>query len=489
MMRRRDVLALGAAGAATMILNKLAPDTLAQDRTAVPALATAPKRPNLLLIFSDQQHWRAAGFEDSFFSTPNLDRVAREGTVFANTFCTTPQCSPSRSSMLTGLYPHKTGVWGNVGNSGGEPLKMPTIGAMLRKAGYTTGYFGKWHLGADEVGIAGWDATDITGQSGEEGLSDPRTTREGIEYLKARAKQPQKPFALVLSYNNPHNIYRYKPETAGNDALQHILPESWRKETFEDKPSPQKQFMTDDQGKLLWDKNEAQWEGYRRWYRDKVAEYDAEVGKVLGLLDELKLTDNTVVFLTSDHGDMDACHKLIFKGPFMYEQMVHVPLIVRVPKSFGGGTPQRVAELVTLADLTPTMLSYAGATGSLPECDGRSLQPWLEPPGYRKGSLPPARDYIISEYYSKQRWVNPIRMIRTQRYKYNLYARYGEELYDLTDDPHELKNLAGDPAHAGAQRELRAILDGWMMAQQDPFPTLRPTDRQGQASSGDDANR
>ncbi|MHC4569830.1 MAG: sulfatase-like hydrolase/transferase, partial [Planctomycetota bacterium] len=103
-------------------------------------------RPNILLIFSDQQHWRAMGFLDSFFDTPHLDALAGESVVFENSFCTTPQCSPSRSSLLTGFYPSKTEVIGNVGAAGGKQLAQETIGSELQSAGYRTGYFGKWHL-------------------------------------------------------------------------------------------------------------------------------------------------------------------------------------------------------------------------------------------------------------------------------------------------------------------------------------------------------
>ena len=116
------------------------------------ALATGPiqnvladnaeTRPNILLIFSDQQHWHAMGFLDSFFDTPHLNALARESIVFENSFCTTPQCSPSRSSLLTGFYPTKTGVMGNVGAAGGKRLVQETIASELKSSGYRTGYFG-----------------------------------------------------------------------------------------------------------------------------------------------------------------------------------------------------------------------------------------------------------------------------------------------------------------------------------------------------------
>lgn len=125
--------------------------------SAAAAAAGAQRRPNVLLVLSDQQHWRAMGAMDRFFETPHLDALAAGATLFERSFCTTPQCSPSRSSLLTGCYPSRTRVFGNIGALGGNPLAMPTLGAMLQEAGYYTGYFGKWHLGGEASGNAGWN--------------------------------------------------------------------------------------------------------------------------------------------------------------------------------------------------------------------------------------------------------------------------------------------------------------------------------------------
>ena len=116
----------------------------------LPNSATALKsggKLNILHLCSDQQHWQAQGRADSFFHTPHQDALAAESTEFENAFCTTPQCSPSRSSMLTGFYPHKTEMMNNANALGGTNLKLRTIGSLLQQTGYTTGYFGKWHLG------------------------------------------------------------------------------------------------------------------------------------------------------------------------------------------------------------------------------------------------------------------------------------------------------------------------------------------------------
>ena len=171
---------------------------------------------------------------------------------------------------------------------------------------------------------------------------------------------------------------------------------------------------------------------------------------------------------------MDTNHRLIFKGPFMYEHMVRVPLIIRVPKRYGGRAPRRVKDFDTVnVDLAPTMLDFAGLEPI--RCDGFSLKPILTG---AEGQT--RRDFVVGEYYSKQRWVNPIRMLRTSAYKYTRYIRHGEELYDLENDPNELVNLAGDPKHAAARKELAAKLDAWIAAHKDPFESLRSTDRRGE---------
>jgi len=188
-------------------------------------------RPNILFVFSDQQHWQAVGFEDSSFCTPNLDRLAADSTVFANSFCTTPQCSPSRSSILTGRYPSRTGVLGNLNAAGGNPLRMPTIAATLQRRGYRTAYFGKWRLGKDPVGTAGWDEDfGVTGPAAAE----------------------------------PAN-----------------LPMTWHRKDLSTVPAVQNRFMTEGQGRVIVGKETPAWQRYREIYREKAALYDDEVGKVL----------------------------------------------------------------------------------------------------------------------------------------------------------------------------------------------------------------
>lgn len=427
------------------------------------------QRPNILVIFSDQQHWRALGHQDDFFETPNLDRLAEEGTRFERAFCTTPQCSPSRSSMVTGLYPSTTGVMGNIGAYGGTPLAMPTVATTLRRLGYRTGYFGKWHLGHDATGMAGWDASFGVKESFRP--TDAVTTENALTFL-AEYPADGRPFALFLSYNDPHDIYDFDPDDFVHPADAALSP-SWQGQAFEQVPSVQAQFMTEDQGTRLYGRDRETWEAYHAFYREKVRIYDAHVGRVLDALANAGLDERTVVVATSDHGDMDAHHRLIFKGPFMYDEMIRIPLIVRVPEALGGRGGRRIDDRdVVNTDLAPTLVELAG--GAPPICDGISLAPLL----VGTGSVP-RRDYVVAQYHGKQRWVNPIRTIRTAAYKYNRYLLHGEELYDLRNDPYELVNLADDPGYQAVKRALRSELDGWMRAHDDPFELLTVTDREG----------
>jgi len=460
-LSRRELIRISAWGAGAM--------ALAGSKLAATAAASPPARPNILLVLSDQQHWQALGCQDPFFQTPNLDRLAKQSVLFERAFCSTPQCSPSRSSLLTGLYPSKTGVWGNVGAAGGRKLKMPTVGKHLQKAGYYTAYFGKWHLGDDPAANAGWNEADKR-------TNDALATRNAVAFLDKQAGA-KRPFALFVSYLNPHDIYHFRRSPEDVPGLNIPLADSWAKETFANKPAPQKQFMTHDQGRIIWGSGPQAWRSYRDLYRQKVGLYDAEVGKVLAALKAAGQWDNTLIVATSDHGDMDTAHKLIFKGPFLYEHMVRVPLIIRVPAALGGPKARRIRQDTVNVDLVPTLLDFAGAPPVT--CQGSSLKPALTASGPM-----PRRDFVVSEYYSKQRWVNPIRMLRTDQYKYNRYILHGEELYDLKNDPHELVNLAGSPKYAKVQKELSAALDKWIRDNNDPFAAEWPTDRQGRRLPG-----
>jgi len=436
----------------------------------------AAQRPNVVFIFSDQQHYQAMGFVDDFYDTPNLDELAAASVVFEHSFVTTPQCSPSRSSMMTGLYPHKTGVMNNVGAAGGAELELPTIGKRLQDAGYLTGFIGKWHLGDEELANSGWDVGKGSndGTTADAALSPyERTTETALSFLDEHAGG-EKPLFMSLMYLDPHDIYYFqnRPNRDPARVEEAVLPESWHEEDLATKPWPQLAFMEANQGQIIHGAEEEEWQYYRDYYRQKVELLDGHVGRVLAALKANGMWDNTIVVYSSDHGDMDTFHKLIFKGPFMYEHMIRVPTLVRVPPGMGGVAPyvEREHDWVNV-DILPTVLELVGLEA--PEVDGISYKPLLT--GGDQGA---AREFVVTQYYGKQQWVNPIRSIRTHEFKYNLYVQFGEELYDLETDPEEIVNLAGDPEYAQVKADLRSTLDTWMAENGDDFYSYTVTEMQ-----------
>ncbi|MEX0324361.1 MAG: sulfatase-like hydrolase/transferase [Puniceicoccaceae bacterium] len=418
--------------------------------------ADTSRKYNILYLCSDQQHWQALGSVDPFFDTPHQDALRKESVVFENAFCTTPQCSPSRSSMLTGFYPHKTGLMNNDNALGGEDTKLPTIGSFLKDAGYQTAIFGKWHLGNEPTANSGWDEERKKGP-------DTKTTEMGLDYIE-RHGSDDKPFALFLMYLDPHDIYHYKPGKSSVKTDDVELPESWEKQDFDSVPKVHREFMDHNQGEFIVNADEEIWKGYRDFYRQKVKLYDDHVGRVLDKLKELGLWENTIVVNTSDHGDMDTYHRLVFKGPFMYEHMLRIPMSIRIP----GVSPKLCDYQWVNIDTVPTLLDLAGADPF--PCDGQSAVPVITGKGRK-----PERDYVISQYYGKQTWVNPIRTIRSRRWKYSVYTDWGEELYDLKGDPEEINNLATNPKFSATKNKLRAKLDAWMKKHNDPFNTFSTT--------------
>lgn len=428
------------------------------------AVEHAESRPNVLFILTDQQRFPYMGaYGKVSVQTPAMNSIAAAGALFTHSFCSTPQCSASRSSIMTGLYPHSTRVMGNISAAGGDTLspQIPALGSIFRKASYRTAYFGKWHLGGDPRDH-GYEFWDRCGRGvGEE------VAEKSVQFLEAATE----PFLLFNSFVNPHDIYgfrRIKNEISRSKAGIK-LPKNLR-DDLSKKPHPQLQYLQEDQGRAASGLTEEGWRDYLNVYEYLVEKVDGNIGKILTALRKRGLEKRTIIVFTSDHGDHTGGHGLPFKGPAMYEELVRIPLAISFPRRIPSG--KRVDDLVVNVDLLPTLCDLAGLPTS-ERTHGRSLAPLLE------GQKVPWRDYIIAEYYSKQRWVNPIRMVRTKRWKYTPYRKWGEELYDLQADPGELNNLAKEDAHAATKRRLSHILEDWMEKTADPFNTLSPTDRSG----------
>ena len=403
---------------------------------------------NVLLIFSDQE---TAATTRPPAQTPNHNSLARRGVSFGQAYCTSPQCSPSRGTLLTGFFPHQTGVETNLDAVHARPLSpgIPTLGNRLGAAGFRTGYFGKWHLSPDGPGAHGFQEVGTVHHHGHE---DELIAREAANWL---AKRDQEPWCAVVSFINPHDIYRLSGEPDYPIRKDVDLPTNLS-DDLNGKPTPQQHFLAEDQGRPFLGASEVTWRRYRSAYSDLLEQVDACLGIVLQGLHLGGQAERTVVVYTSDHGDLVGAHGLPYKGPCLYDELVHVPLVITWP-----GLPSGVCdEPISQIDLMPTLLDAAGLDPA-PSLPGRSLRPRLS------GEPTETSQPIAFEYLSKQRWANPLRGIRLGHWQYNHYLWGGEELYDLANDPGEQRNRAADPACAEQLARMKAQLAAWRKASGD----------------------
>lgn len=394
------------------------------------ALAFQRKRPNVLVFMSDQESALLPGPAE----LPNRRRLERDAVRFKSAFCNTPQCSAARSSLLTGLEPHRTHVVTNVdGGSLGKPLSpdIPNVGSVFHAAGYNTGYFGKWHLGG---GRENFGFTTV----GTEG-PDQEAVRAAADWIRKQSE----PWLAWVSILNPHNIYSIPKVLKSIEPRAGVVAPASGLRNLAAKPAEQQAYVDKDQGAQTRNFTPEDWLRYRTYYLQLVEKADALLGTALDAVSDM---DSTIVVYTSDHGDALGEHGLPYKGPFMYEEEIRIPLILRTPKMMAAGERN---DMVTQADLAPTLAALCGVSWPKP-ITGRNL-----------ATSGPARDAVLLEYYAKQKWVNPIRTIRGRRWKLNWYDSGHQELYDLESDPHELRNLAGEEKSRAVKAGLEGRLNAW----------------------------
>jgi arylsulfatase len=451
-------------------------------------------RPNILLISTDQQRYDMIGAAGNpAVSTPHLDRLAAQGALFENCYVQNPVCSPSRASLMTGTYVSAHGLYEN-----GVDIAPDTrvFSKDLAEAGYDCGLVGKFHLHScfhgrteprldDGFRVFRWAHDPYPGSSEnayhrwlrarrpdlyaraleERGLFDTMPTEfhysrwiaeETISFLRTDRRTEQ-PFFFVTNFFDPHHGFGAPEEYVRRyDDVE--LPEvNTRDGELEDKPEIQQHTSLHGGGGMpsCADLDEQQLDQLRRAYYAMVSLVDDEVGRILAVLDEEGLAEDTIVVFTSDHGELLGDHQLLRKGPFLYDCSVKVPLIIRWPGVVEAG--MRREELVQWVDLAPTFLEAAGLE-PLRSHQGESLLPLL------RGEATDWRDWALSQYRSSGDPANPsahLTMLRSGRYK--LIAHHGApssprprtgELYDLETDPGELVNLWEDAAHRPVRLEL-----------------------------------
>ncbi|MBN2408163.1 MAG: sulfatase [Candidatus Aminicenantes bacterium] len=470
-------------------------------RREKPAGRTA-LQPNILVIMSDDHAAHAiSAYGSRLNATPQIDRIAREGMLFANCFCTNAICAPSRAVILTGRYSHLNGVRDNAVAFDGAQTTFPKL---LQKAGYQTALIGKWHLKSDPTGFDYW--TVLPGQ-GEYYNPDfiemgVRKRREGyvtdilsdlaVDFLE-RSRDPSRPFLLMLHHKAPHRAWQPAPrhlnlfdeadiplpETLFDDysgrsraALEQEMSvkDHFREET-DLKMGPPPERLNAEQ-REIWEKaygpkraaflqkrlagRELVLWKYRRYMEDYlgcIAAVDESVGRVLDALERSGASENTLVIYTSDQGFFLGDHGWYDKR-FMYEESLRMPLLVKLPGSIPAGSVND--ELVLNLDFGPTFLELAGVPVPA-DMQGRSFAGLLF--GQKAGDWRKAVYYHYYEYPAVH-MVKRHYGIRTRQFK--LIHFYHDidawELYDLEKDPEELMNVYEDPAYLEARRELAAEL-------------------------------
>ena len=508
------------------------------------AAAPAGNAPfNILFILTDQERYFDPTTLPSGYSLPGRERLQREGVTFTNCQIATSVCSSSRSVIYTGQHIQQTGVFDNLGFpwSSELPREMPTVGSYMTDAGYYSAYLGKCHFikefeettieQAPDVNMSDLNESmreygfndyvgigDIIGMTKGGYHTDEFTMSTATRWLRAKAPtlgQQGKPWFLSVNLVNPHDVMFFNTDAPGTDPVQdqrHLMPinrapahsmyqRSWnmplpvsRAEDWDQPGRPRAHYEYQFARQTMvgqFPSEDARWQRLQDYYLNCIADCDQHVAKILDELDQLGLADNTIVVMTSDHGELAGAHQMHGKGATAYQEQLHVPLWVRHP-GHAANAGQTCQAVTSHLDITPTILGLAGVSDGqrrsiAPQLKGKDFSPQVASPDsagkndVREGALYNFNMWAYQDaelmhqvYDAQSKGQNPkdlglsvnltnrgaIRSVTDGRYRYSRYFsplqhnmpktmeqvfEYNDvELYDLQEDPNEMKNLAVD---------------------------------------------
>ena len=524
-MNRRDLIksSLLAAGAVSTT-GALAPEAMAQTvdpvegpqqqamiKAAHDAETARPTgkgtKPNILWICPDQMRGDAIhALGNTYINTPSIDKLIDQSVTFTNAYCQTGICCPSRGSFMTGRYPRETNL-----KSNSEYIRPSEklVSRWLADEGYDCGLAGKLHLSPcdhkfvekridDGYRLFEWSHDISDNWPGKNAWRnwlkdqnvkwpeapkqphgtevwgvpiDPKYTQTAwcsdvaIDFMKQH--KPGQPWMMSVHMYQPHSPYHPTEEYLKRYDPAKMPEPSYVEGELKNKPSFQ---ATDHQGaygghgKSFADESDRDHKLTTAAYYAMVEQVDTEVGRMMKTLDDLGMADNTIVIFMSDHGSMLGDHGIYEKGPYFYDSLMRVPLIMRWPGKYKAGL--KTATLVELVDIAPTVLEAAGMT--IPAgIQGKTLTPVLT------GAETQHRTSAYMEYYNAVAHYEPTPMatcVRTDGWKLAYYQTLGMgELYNLKNDPRETVNLWGSPAVKDAQAQMMQILAGRMIGSTDPL--------------------
>ena len=447
--------------------------------SALPPLYSKEKKKNILFISVDDMNNDLGCYGHPIVKSPGIDRLASNGIAFANAYCQFPLSSPSRSSILTGLRPDRTRVFDLTYHFRQDQPDITTLPQMFMKNGYYVARVGKmYHYGnpgdigtnglddrvswKERINPAGRDKTslelDIINYTPKRGLGSSMSflsDKEGkdnehtdgkvaSEVIRLLEKHKDESFFIAAGFYKPHCPWitpskyfdLYKPEQMMLPEISEETPKLYPELALAStRPWP---YFGITSGQAL---------ECKLAYYAAISFVDAQIGRLLDALKSLGLADNTIVVFWSDHGYHLGEHGLWFKQS-CFEESAKCPLIISVPGSKKAG--QICRRPVELVDIYPTLAELTGVTPPS-DLEGFSLSPLLKNPSAK---------WKHPAYTQVQRGNNPGHSVRTEKWRYTEwnFGEMGSELYNEITDPHELKNLAGDPAHADIVKEMKALL-------------------------------
>ncbi len=465
---------------------------------AIPAIATAaikddaPKK-NVIFILTDDMRLDMTAYGGGKLQTPNIDMLRSESVDFTNACTTTGLSSPSRTALFTGRYGHRTNIDDNLHLWHCENLTLAkehtTIYEWAAAAGYNVAYFGKWHLGHITPADRGAEQSVIS--AGELSIKKPSRPdysamdryypdKEGnvehfdekpeyymtqkISYEKSEAKkqvnlgvdfvesldpEDDRPIFLTVSFHTPHPSYK--------------VPAPWNKMyDYRDVELPESLYGGNREGldfqyDILWPwmnvghMSDDDWRKTISYSMGLCTMFDTALGEFFEVLEQQGLWDDSLIVFTSDQGTMLAEHGLYDKGPYAYEGLMRIPMLVKMPA--GEGT--EVEHQVSLIDLNETLVEYMGLDPIDEPLDSRSLMPLLDSGDAAWADVPDEAFYRYERYNG--RWFG-VRTIRTPQYKYSFNPNGDDQLYNLESDPCEMNNLINDNEYCDILRSLRLRL-------------------------------